>query len=550
VDGSAAIIAAMTLSALGGSGLAVLLWCRAGSATGAKPLAVFILLVAGWSVGLLIPNRLGVALMSLAPLGGAVFVHFAARLSGRCGCLILWPYAIGGGAMLASLANGAGRFIPWPGAGMLFRYEGAGLMAGAVTIGLAAFGHGLLADAWRKAKGVRRWQVALVLTSSALGLVSVIGLAFPLIGIDSYPWPLLLQPLYIAVLAYAVLRYRLMAVNRWAVRAMGWGLLIGLAGMVSALSAGIVAEQAGAPFAWTALALLAGLSLASPVRRLADRIIYPGGEVTAADLARWRQDLAEAADEDELTALAEQLLRRHLGLPADISPGDLDQAPPGPRRVVEVMAEVVTQAKADLARRRALAERQRLAELGALAATVAHDIRNPMNIIAMAVADAEPTTRGEVKTQLKRMEALVRDLLDYAKPWRVEPVELDLAAAIAETDATVETDIPPGLSLVADPIRLRQALANLLDNARAAGGRVLVAAERRPDAIIVQVCDDGAGIPEDIRAVLFQPFVSRSQGGTGLGLAIVAKVMAAHGGSVSLSERPGWSTCFSMRFPV
>ena len=544
---SAAILGAMSLSALGGAILATLLWRRAHAAPGARPLAVFILLVGVWSVGLLIPNRLGVALMSLAPLGGAVFVHFAARLSGRCGCLIRWTYAIGGTAMLAALANGAGRFVPWPGIGILFRYEGSGLMAGFVTIGLAAFGHALLLDAWRKAEGVHRRQVTLVLTSSALGLISVSGLAFPLIGVGIPPWPLLVQPFYIVVLAYAVLRYRLMAVNRWAVRAVGWGLLIGLAGVVSATSAGLVAEQAGAPFAWTALSLLAGLSLAAPVRRLADRIIYPGGEVNAADLAQWRQDLAEADDDDDLTVRAERLLIQRLG---GVPLSDIDQAPPGPRRVAEVMAEVVAQAKGDLSRRRTFAERQRLAELGALAATIAHDIRNPMNIIAMAMADTELGTKVEIKTQLARMEALVRDLLDYAKPWRIEKVEVDLAAAIAEADSAVELDIPPGLTLTADPIRLRQALVNLLDNARAVGGRVLVVAERRPDAVMIHVCDDGPGIPDDIRASLFQPFISRSSGGTGLGLAIVAKVMAAHGGSVALGQRSGWSTCFTLRFPV
>jgi signal transduction histidine kinase len=498
---------------------------------------------------LLIPNRLGVALMALAPLGGAVFVHFAARLSVRCRWIGA-GYALGASAMLAALVEGCGSFIPWPGVGLLFRYENVGLAAGGVTVVLAAFGHLLLAEAWQKAEGLQRRQLTLVLTSSALGLLSVTGLAFPLIGWAVYPWPLLLLPLYLGVLAYGVLRYRLMEVNRWAVRAMVWGLLLGLAGVVSALSAGLAAEQAGAPFVWTALALLAGLGLAGPLRRLADRLIYPGGEVTAADLAGWRHDLAEAADEDELSRRAERLLRQHLGLPADGPPSDLDQAPPGPRRVAEVMAELVTQAKADLLRRQAFAERQRLAELGALAATIAHDLRIPMNILAMAVAEAAPATRAEVKTQLRRMETLVRDLLDYAKPWTVAPVEIDLAAAIAEADRAAETDLPPGIAVVADPIRLRQALANLLDNARAAGGRVLVAAERRPDAVLVHICDDGAGIPDEIRASLFQPFVSRSAGGTGLGLAIVGKVMAAHGGSVSLGERPGWSTCFTLRFPA
>lgn len=553
-------MAAIGLCALAGAGLAVLLWRHGGGIAGTRPLAAFLLLVGGWSVGLLIPGRLGAVLMALAPLGGALFVHFSALLAGWGRSVVRWAYGVGAVAALVAIAGGTGSFVPWPGTGTLFRYEGAGLAASATTAVLALAGHLLLLRAWRKASGVGRHQVGLVLLSSGLGLLSVSGLAFPVLGIDAYPWPLLLLPLYLAVLAYGVLRYRLMAVNRWAVRAVCWGLLIALAALVSALTAGFAAERIGAPFIWTALALLGGLGLAGPVRRLADRIVYPGGDVTAADLARWRQELGEATDETALTTTAARLLHQRLALTGDAAvaefdPGeqdvsDLDHAPPGPRRVAEVLAELVAQTRADLVKRRAFVERQRLAELGALAATVAHDLRNPMNVIAMAVADATPETRGEVRIQLGRMNALVRDLLDYAKPWRVDPAETVLVDALPQIDGSVTTDIPPGLSLRADTARLRQALVNLLDNARAAGGRVLVAAKRHPDGVVIDICDDGPGIPADIRNSLFQPFVSRSQDGTGLGLAIVAKVMAAHGGSVSLAERPGWSTCFRLRFPA
>jgi signal transduction histidine kinase len=541
------MIMAMSLSALGGGGLAVLLWRQGDTAVGSKPLAAFVAVVGVWSIGLLLPNRLGEALMALAPVGGAVFVHFTARLTGRGATGIAWAYGLGFLAMAIALTVGAGRFVPWPG-GALFRYEKAGLLAGVVTVGLAAFGHRLLVMALRQADGIERRQIMLVLLSSVLGLLSVAGLSFPLLGIESTPWPLLLQPLYLVVLAYAVLRYRLMAVNRWAVRAVCWGLLIGLAGVVSAVSAGLAAKQVGVSFVWTAIALLAGLTLAGPARRLADRIVYPGGEVTADDLARWRQDLSETDDETQLNAKAACLLRHHLGLSDDSALNEFAQAPPGPRRVAGVMAELVEQAKADLARRHAFAERQRLAELGALAATVAHDLRNPMNIVAMAVADAPPDTRGEVKAQLMRMETLVRDLLDYAKPWRVDTAMVDLASLLA--GFSVDSEVPSGLTVNADPGRLRQVLANLLDNARVAGGRVLAVAEQRPDSVLIHICDDGPGIPEDIRASLFQPFVSRSPGGTGLGLALVAKAMAAHGGSVTLETRPGWTTCFSLRFPL
>ena len=170
--------------------------------------------------------------------------------------------------------------------------------------------------------------------------------------------------------------------------------------------------------------------------------------------------------------------------------------------------------------------------------------------VAMAPADI----RAEVAEQVRRISRLADDLLDYAKPWRLEPVPLDMAARVAAA-----TCHRPGVQLgaglrqplpgVADPRRLDQALANLLDNAQAAGGRVEVDGDGADGAVRLHVCDDGPGIPDDIRDRLFQPFVSRRAGGTGLGLAIVAKIIEAHGGTVALTQRPGWTTCFTIFLP-
>jgi signal transduction histidine kinase len=66
----------------------------------------------------------------------------------------------------------------------------------------------------------------------------------------------------------------------------------------------------------------------------------------------------------------------------------------------------------------------------------------------------------------------------------------------------------------------------------------------------IHVLDDGPGIPAEIRGRVFQPFVSRRVGGTGLGLAIVARIMEAHRGTVTLGERPGWTTCFTLTLPA
>jgi signal transduction histidine kinase len=101
----------------------------------------------------------------------------------------------------------------------------------------------------------------------------------------------------------------------------------------------------------------------------------------------------------------------------------------------------------------------------------------------------------------------------------------------------------------ADRRRLEQAVTNLLDNAAQARARILLDIEHTGAGTVITIADDGPGIPDDIRARIFEPFVSRSPGGTGLGLAIVARVMAAHGGSVALMARPGWTTCFVLSLP-
>jgi len=241
-----------------------------------------------------------------------------------------------------------------------------------------------------------------------------------------------------------------------------------------------------------------------------------------------------------------------------------DSAPPGSRRLAELFAEVLTEAAGRL-QHAALAEQRererqlqaRLAELGALAASVAHDLRNPLNIIAMAVATTPPEVRREVADQVGRISHLAEDLLDYAKPWQVRRVPVDAALQVREAARHVpEVEIGRGLEdtlpLLADPMRFAQAIGNLLSNARAAPGvrRVLVDAERKGTQVHLHVCDDGAGVPADLRERLFEPFASRSPTGTGLGLAIVARIMAAHGGSVRLDDRPPWNTCFTLTFPA
>ncbi|HEY4250493.1 MAG TPA: HAMP domain-containing sensor histidine kinase [Roseomonas sp.] len=576
--------------------LAGLLAAWAERVAGARLLLGFLLGVSLWIAGNALPDWLGppaipaaLALLATAPLTSAVFLHFALAFTAAPAprWLPAAGYALGGGAMLLALLLPPGGFAPIAGVGFVAWPNQVGWIAAIIWGAMALAGMLVLLRAGLRAAGPARRQALAVAAASGWGAACMAGYGVLVLRLDAYPWPLLGLPLYPVILVYGVLRYHVLVANAWARRALAWALLAGIAALVLAA---VPALTPSGPLLSGALAALAFLALGGPVRGLAERLVYPGGTASAEDLAGWRAALAAAETPAELAGIATRLLSaRHRmpiavalpGAPAVTDPGlprlacaetasgwrctleGWDAAPPGPRHLAGLFGALLAEEAGRLARAGALARRERdlalqarLAELGALAATVAHDIRNPLNIIAMAATAAPAEARAEIRDQLGRVTRLTQDLLDYAKPWRMEPMAIDLAPLAAEAilhhrQAELGPALQAPLPACADPRRLRQALANLLDNAAAAPGmrRMLLDAEAAPGALRLLVCDDGQGVPEALRDSLFQPFVSRSPGGTGLGLAIVAKIAAAHGGGIALEPRPGWSTCFVLTLP-
>lgn len=591
---------ALALSFLGSLLLAVLLLLRAGRVPGARLLVLFLLGVSVWIAGNELPLLLGpgaerVALLMLAtaPLTSAVFAHFALVFTGmrRPAALLPAVYGLGGGAMLLAMAIRPGTFGPYAGLSFVATPNAVGWIASLVWAGLAAAGTLVLLWAGLRARGLARRQALAVGLSSGWGAVCMAGYAVAALRLDVYPWPLLGLPLYPVILVYGVLRYRVLVANAWARRGLAWTLLGAVGAVVLAVVSSVPVLAEFGPVAAGAAAALAFLALGGPVRWLAERVIYPGGSISPADVAAWRTALEPAASVEELARTAATLLSARLRTRVEVlmpgmMPEDLgaprlillrdgagwraglegwDAAPPGPRQAGTLFGTVVAEETARLERMAALAarareqaERERLAELGAIAATVAHDIRNPLNIIAMAAAAAPGEARAEIRAQISRITRLSADLLDYAKPWRVEPVRTDLGdiarnAAQGAPEVAFGPRLDAPLPVRVDPARMTQALVNLIANARAAPGtgRVMIDVEDGPGgALRLLVLDDGPGVPEALRDELFRPFVSRTPGGTGLGLAIVAKVMEAHGGGASLEARLGWSTCFVLTLPA
>ncbi len=603
--------------------LAALLLAWADRVAGARLLAAFLIGISLWMVGNELPNWLGpetepvaMRLLATAPFTSALFFHFCTVFCrvdlGRWGVAV--AYVLGATASVVSIILVPGHLIHHRDIGFIAVADPVGTIASMawVILGIGGVAVLLLAllRARRSGDGQKFRQIAAVTASCLWGLLCLAGYGIAVLDLPIYPFPLLGLPLYSLILVYGILRYGVFVANAWARRALVWALLLALGAVVLALTPLLPFESR-----WLGgLAVVASvLALNGPVRRVAERLVYPGGEVSIADLGAWRSALLSAETPEALAQQAATLLSARIGtqvevqigaLPSSITsttssvsnpqlvctPGEQgwqttlqgwDAAPPGPRHVAELFGTVVAEAAARVEQAQQFAARERerqlqarLAELGALAATVAHDIRNPLNIISMAVATAPSDTRREVADQVARIANLTHDLLDFAKPWKLVPRELDLAAhvrnaALRLPDVTLGAGLAQPLVLQADPRRVDQALTNLLENARIAlasdagytdaGGGATAAATHSPvyidaettgKAVLLHICDAGPGVPDEIRSRLFEPFASRSPGGTGLGLAIVARIMAAHGGSVALTERPPWSTCFTLRFPL
>ena len=580
--------------------LAGVLLAWADQVAGARLLAAFLAGIAVWIVGNELPNwfgpgmeRASMALLATAPFTSAFFFHFVVVFCGvrlgRAG--VAAGYTLGLVSTLASefllpayLVHN--RYIGW----IALPYA-AGWIASTAWVILGGAGIAVLLAALVRARRPAFSQIAAVAASCLWGFVCLTGYGMAVLDLPVYPFPLLGLPLYPVILVYGILRYGVFVANAWARRALVWTLLLALGAAVVALTPLLPFESR-----WLGgLAVAAScLALNGPIRRVAERLVYPGGTVSAGDLQAWRQALLPAETSDALGTQASDVLSRRIGTrvqvtigteaPADTAVPRLaatrgpdgwttglagwDAAPPGPRHVAELFGSVVAEAAARVEQAQQIAARERerqlqarLAELGSLAATVAHDIRNPLNIIAMAVAGAPADTRREVADQVARISNLAKDLLDYAKPWKLAPARIDLAAQVRRAamrlpDVSLGSGLARELAIDADARRVEQALANLFENARVAStagsdaGRVHVEAESVPGALLLHVCDNGPGVPEEIRARLFEPFASRSPGGTGLGLAIVARIMSAHGGSVALTERAPWRTCFTLSFPT
>ena len=224
---------------------------------------------------------------------------------------------------------------------------------------------------------------------------------------------------------------------------------------------------------------------------------------------------------------------------------------------------------------REAAQRERLSALGRLSTVVAHEIRNPLMIIkaSLRTLSKDTATRDEGRRALKdvdeevaRLNRVVNDVLDFARPIRFDYASTDVNAVCADAEQatregaqamTVKFTLDGALApIVTDAERLRMAMVNILANARHA------VADAGPDAgieiqtkngaagrVSIVVRDRGLGVkPEDLPRV-FDPYFTTKRTGSGLGLAIAKNIIEGMGGSIALDSKPGQGTVITIDLP-
>lgn len=213
-----------------------------------------------------------------------------------------------------------------------------------------------------------------------------------------------------------------------------------------------------------------------------------------------------------------------------------------------------------------------LATIGESAAMLAHEIKNPITAVNLALravarqlGEDDAAVLRDLVGRLQRLERTMRRTLSYARPLELAPASVRLRELVDEVcgdlrpefqrhGITLEAALAEDFVLRADRQLLSEVLSNLLKNAREAlgrGGRVQLIGRPRPGGrLCLCVDDDGPGIPPEVADDLFRPFVTSKHAGTGLGLAFCRKVAEAHGGSIDVETSPLGGARFALDLPL
>ena len=225
-----------------------------------------------------------------------------------------------------------------------------------------------------------------------------------------------------------------------------------------------------------------------------------------------------------------------------------------------------------------LLQSEKLAQIGKLAAGVAHSIRNPLTSVKMRLFTLERTLSlstaqredfDVISEEIRHIDTIVANFLEFSRPPKLKiqktsPSEvIDMAVQLlrhrmdsfgVSLELVRERKLP---EIDCDPEQLKEVLVNLIVNACEAmgdGGRIIITEEEGTSepmgrVVVVRVSDTGPGIAEAIKGRIFEPFYTTKQEGTGLGLSIASRILEEHKGCLSVKCRPNKGTTFTITLP-
>ena len=201
----------------------------------------------------------------------------------------------------------------------------------------------------------------------------------------------------------------------------------------------------------------------------------------------------------------------------------------------------------------------------AMVGAIAHDLRTPLTRLRFRIEGLPDEQRAKISADIDQMEEMISAALNFVRdttrPGERTPLELSsllesLCDEMAETGAATEVESGEKVVLEGDPMALRRLFSNLLENAVKFGGRARTRVFRDDANAVVEIEDDGPGIPPQDTEKVFEPFYrrepsrSRQTGGIGLGLAVVRSIARGHGGDVALVNRTGGGLTARVQLPL
>jgi signal transduction histidine kinase len=215
-------------------------------------------------------------------------------------------------------------------------------------------------------------------------------------------------------------------------------------------------------------------------------------------------------------------------------------------------------------------EKEKFKEISAYTSGVAHEIKNPLNSLALLFEDWQSLNISQIsqelekgKDEVEKIGRIVDSFSEALKPVSLSLEKFEVGSVIEEEikelenlakekNLKIDLKAEDGLKLTADRLLFGRVVSNLLKNAIEAspeGGLVRVKAYVRKKKVILEVEDSGSGIEETQAEKIFEPFISSKSSGFGIGLYLTRKIVAAHGGKISFSNRPGCGAIFKVEMP-